>query len=411
MTGYNGVSQNPNKNSQEPQKQRIPQIELPGSAKLTLRPNCSLKILYLCQAINSVEWSGVLFIKQLAGDLSNPDSLEFEAIDMFPMDIGDHGSTSFKWTPDLIDAYDQNPELMDEGVRTALVHSHHNMNAYFSGVDKEELQDNTPEDVDMYLSLVVNNKMQWDCKIAMYGTHKVESFGSYKTLYGKGTHRFTAVKEEPVLYTISVKVYLNDLGTLAQRVSALEEQKADRLRKAAAEKQLQGGQQKQLSPFRGGDIDDNDYSTWAKNRGATQLDIPFNNKSRSTGHNIPAEYGQLLMLSSKFDGTLADALRHTDQNFAFSGGHSAQYMHFFRAKLNGVIADLKAVALNGKEDEPEWEYELLMDFVDEIQQWRAGQPLYDSIIKELQERLESMGEEEEEEDLIDTFTTRGGTNE
>lgn len=362
--------------------------------------------MYLCQKVHDTEWSGVLFIRQLKGDLDNPDTLEFEAIDMFLMDIGTPGYTSFEYGPDLVDAYDQNDALMEDGVRTAMIHSHHTMGTFFSPTDKEELEDNTPEDVDMYLSLIVNNKLTWDCKISMFGKRKVTSQGWFKKLGSKVfNYNMKDEREEKVLYIIDVKVFLENLENTARRVEQLLEQKAE---KQAAKDLEAKNKQLQLGPGGGFGNGYQNYTNRADDMDWRKPPEPV--KSKATGDAIPDEYGKLLMLSTHFSGDFEEALEFVEKSYS-DGNHMAYFLNFFRTRYFVVLDELRALAFLGAEKEDDgWDYEITTGLLDEILQWKgAKNPIFKAITNELESFIEQMdaeetAEEEEEDDDDDDNT-------
>lgn len=345
--------------------------------------------------INSIEWSAVLFIRQLEGDLDNPKSLKFEGLDVFLMDIGDHGSTKFQYGPDLVDAYDQNEQLMEEGVRTALVHSHHNMTTFFSGTDKEELEDNTPEDVDMYLSLVVNNKMSWDCKISMYGTQKVVSKGWFKKLGSKITHTIGREVEEKVLYIIDVAVFLEGLDMVAARVEQIKEQKKAEEEARAAERRVN------QPPLQLGQGSYNGYqSNFDRDMDWRQPPADLN-KSKTTGKDIPDAYAKLLMLSRTFHGSFEDALDFIEKNYQ-DGTHMAYFLNFFRTRYFVILDELRTIEFLSTKEDPEYDYDTTMGLLDEIIEWKGRKsPIFKAIVEELEGFCAQMEGEEEEEDEDD----------
>lgn len=55
--------------------------------------------------------------------------MEFTAVDMYLMDIGDATSTEFDFQDTAwLNAFDENPDLM--GLKMGLCHSHHSMAKY-----------------------------------------------------------------------------------------------------------------------------------------------------------------------------------------------------------------------------------------------------------------------------------------
>jgi hypothetical protein len=88
---------------------------------------------------------------------------------VYLMDIGTAGATDFKGNADvatLVDAYPELDELIfDKGYRIlqCKVHSHNNMEPFYSGMDQQDLETNA-QGRDLYVSIVVNNKMNFFAK-------------------------------------------------------------------------------------------------------------------------------------------------------------------------------------------------------------------------------------------------------
>lgn len=117
---------------------------------------------YLCQEINKVEWSGVLFYT-IEGTLKDPKNLKIQLTDILPMDKGNSTFTSYDLDDRVMLYMMDNPHLL--GKPMGHIHSHHIMNTFFSGVDQDELHDNAPNH-NIYLSLIVNNKQEFSCRLA-----------------------------------------------------------------------------------------------------------------------------------------------------------------------------------------------------------------------------------------------------
>lgn len=68
---------------------------------------------------------------------------------------------------------------------TKLIHSHNTFGVFFSGTDMEELEDNAPC-YNFYLSLIVNNALDFEAKIAFIGEGSVNQEIQYKALDNNG---------------------------------------------------------------------------------------------------------------------------------------------------------------------------------------------------------------------------------
>ena len=144
--------------------------------KLEITEEIQAKITRLCRTISNVEWSGILLytVKSPEMSIKDPENLVFVVKDIIPMDKGDAASTGFNMVETKRDSTLIEDPHMDycekypEAIRwtIGLIHSHHNMDVFFSGVDKKELEDNAPEHR-YYLSLIVNNKNEMIAKVAI----------------------------------------------------------------------------------------------------------------------------------------------------------------------------------------------------------------------------------------------------
>lgn len=106
------------------------------------------------------EWSGVIFYTM--------DVVENEVIfyvkHFYPLDIGDGSSTSIENYEDIIDYYDINPHAEDN-FRHGLMHSHHKMETFFSGVDQDTLVEQS-DVYDIFLSIITNNAAEYKARVA-----------------------------------------------------------------------------------------------------------------------------------------------------------------------------------------------------------------------------------------------------
>lgn len=118
---------------------------------------------------SSVEWSSILVFRA-EGDFRDPSSVKLFCTTMVPMNIGTTTYTEFETDSGAIKYLIQH-DLMDE--RRGKIHSHNNMNSFHSGTDNEDIIDNCPY-FPYYLSVVVNNKFEWDTKIGILGKEKIE---------------------------------------------------------------------------------------------------------------------------------------------------------------------------------------------------------------------------------------------
>lgn len=127
------------------------------------------QIKYLCKTIPKVEWSGVLFYS-ITGSIEKPAEMKVVLEDILPMDKGSAAYTEYHLGDEYMDYLMEDESRMDWHV--GHIHSHNTMGVFFSGTDMEELEDNS-EAHNIYLSLIVNNYMDFTAKVAFRG--KVES--------------------------------------------------------------------------------------------------------------------------------------------------------------------------------------------------------------------------------------------
>lgn len=136
--------------------------------------NLQQQIDWLHKEVGKKEWSGCLVYETISGDLNNPNDLVFRAKGVFLMDVGTAGGTDFEVTgQDTFDLTEYYPSLMEGDSRIGLIHTHHNMGISFSGVDKDELKQNS-EDYNAYLSLIVGFDLKYKARVAFVTEVKEE---------------------------------------------------------------------------------------------------------------------------------------------------------------------------------------------------------------------------------------------
>lgn len=157
-----------------------------------------LKIKYLCQIIPQDEWSGILLYK-VEGSIKDPKNCKLILKDIIPMDKGSKTYTEYTFNEKfgevvddkMIDYFNANMHAMDEDWKIGHIHSHNSMDVFFSGTDTEELHENASSH-NFYLSLIVNNWMDFTAKVAS----KITAKNSMKVVY-------TALDENGKEYEVS----------------------------------------------------------------------------------------------------------------------------------------------------------------------------------------------------------------
>lgn len=131
-----------------------------------VREKFILKVLLSNLHYHGKEWSGIVFYK-IKGKLFEK-GFSIEVLDLLPMAKGSQAFTEFEYGPEYVKYLNQNPELMeglDVDISMGFVHSHHNMETFFSGTDKNDLYDGT-EANNAYFSIIVNDDLKFNAKIA-----------------------------------------------------------------------------------------------------------------------------------------------------------------------------------------------------------------------------------------------------
>ena len=134
--------------------------------KLIIPAEVERKIRFTCQRVWNTEWSGTLFFTH-EGSFENND-LVIRCVDIYIMDIGTQAYTEFDMNPDVIAYMTEHPELLD--CQLGLIHSHNNMNSFFSQTDTTTLKEEG-RDRNNFVSLIVNNAGSYTAAI----TRKIKS--------------------------------------------------------------------------------------------------------------------------------------------------------------------------------------------------------------------------------------------
>ena len=121
------------------------------SYNLNIPNKVEQKIRLLCKEIWTTEWSGILFYTY-EGSFEN-DDLILTCEDIYLMDVGSAAYTEFDMNPEVI-SYMTDNDLLD--CQIGLIHSHNNMNTFFSGTDINTLK-KEGFSKNHFLSLIVNN--------------------------------------------------------------------------------------------------------------------------------------------------------------------------------------------------------------------------------------------------------------
>jgi proteasome lid subunit RPN8/RPN11 len=198
----------------EIQKNLPPIVKSPTSFKMFIPAKVENKIRILLNNIYNIEWSGVLFYTY-TGSFENND-LVITCEDIYPMNIGNSVYTEFENTPDIA-GYIVDNQLFD--CCHGLVHSHHNMNTFFSGTDISTLQSEGNDTVH-FVSLIVNNAGEYNAAItrkvkATFEGDMIEEFKSYDGEVINKTTKTVQQREmimyNPLIVEIEKSNYTTDL--------------------------------------------------------------------------------------------------------------------------------------------------------------------------------------------------------
>ena len=147
------------------------EINLKAKSKLIISKELQSQIMFLHNKVKDIEWSGILFHSVVSGNINEPENLVLKAERLYLQDIGVSTYTEFETNEKILDFYDAYPEAMTW--KMSLIHTHHSMNAFFSGTDTQELHDNAGK-YNYYLSLIVNHKSEFCAKIAIAAEYNIE---------------------------------------------------------------------------------------------------------------------------------------------------------------------------------------------------------------------------------------------
>jgi len=191
-----------------------PIIESKKEGVLHLSPELKTQIDTFHSFAGSTEWSGVLLYTIDKGDISDPTKLQITAKGMFPMDIGSPGYTEYDYDENTLDMYDFYPDALKEEWRLGHIHTHHNMKAYFSGTDLQELRDNIDNHA-YYLSLIVNFEGKYCAKMCIRGLRSVKenSVLEYTGLKSskKTVQEHKQQREETIVYTVALDIKIPEV--------------------------------------------------------------------------------------------------------------------------------------------------------------------------------------------------------
>ena len=214
-------------------------IKLGTIGKIIITDNLKKQIDYYHKQIGNTEWSGILFFDHTGGNIHKLKDLEFTATNVYLMDVGSATFTNFENGGEVAKAFDAINDTDLHSLR-GFIHSHHNMAAYFSGTDVQELVDNAPN-YGFYISLVVNMSDKYVCKIIFPTTsetirehHIRDANGELKKVRTRST--------ETTMLDGDLEIVFENVDTVedwvANRIKQIADKKAEAKRIEDAKKRI-----------------------------------------------------------------------------------------------------------------------------------------------------------------------------
>lgn len=153
--------------------------QLDFKVKVSISKELQSQILYHHAVYPGKEWSGILLFKETKGSLQERN-LELTADKMFLLTLGDGATVEGDNGESYIDAMEAIPDFMD--YKVGYLHTHHSMQAFHSGTDNQEIEDQAKTH-EYFLSLIVNHQGSYAAKIGFIGETEVPEY-LYKTKFG-----------------------------------------------------------------------------------------------------------------------------------------------------------------------------------------------------------------------------------
>tara|TARA_R100000995_G_scaffold84848_2_gene65202 strand:- start:2357 stop:3592 length:1236 start_codon:yes stop_codon:yes gene_type:complete len=117
---------------------------------------------YLCNKYKDLEWCGILFYTE-EGYIDNPDEYKIHIHAMYPMHVGSSASTEIDNYGEVEHYIQARPELDD--MRQGFIHSHNNMDTFFSPTDNQQLIKSSDE-YDLFLSVITNTEAEYIARVS-----------------------------------------------------------------------------------------------------------------------------------------------------------------------------------------------------------------------------------------------------
>lgn len=194
----------------------------------TLTEHCTLKItehisdqidwLHKQHAIKGLEWSAILLWSIESGEINDPENLVLNAEALYLMNIGSAGYTEYDFDAEslmeIMELYPKADPMLeeDETKRWIMghIHTHHNMSAFFSGTDMDELRTNAPQHK-YYLSLIVNYDKKYCAKLCVTGKQEATVIKTNSIFGSKNIE----IPEKNVIYYIDCDIEMPESNNIS----------------------------------------------------------------------------------------------------------------------------------------------------------------------------------------------------
>lgn len=287
------------------QKPKLLELEKKSSSyKLLVSPELEKKIRYYLDRFPSIEYSGTLFYT-VSGSFETND-LVINAFDFLLQDIGTGAYTEFNQSPDVIGYMVEHPELLDETVYQGLMHSHHNMGAFFSGTDTSTLREEGSDRVH-FVSLIIDTKGTYQAAITRVVVEEMKATGfiQYPTFNNKEvvgnpiTYSFNRKKIEYFMLEVTRPELENPFQELSNRIKEVQEQKAKAAKAAKAATPINystnknesytGYNNNYLDPYKSNNTVPANGISYQTNVGRGNLTTPINKNYEIPKNQLPFE--------------------------------------------------------------------------------------------------------------------------
>ena len=284
------------------QKPKLLELEKKSSSyKLLVSPELEKKIRYYLDRFPSIEYSGTLFYT-VSGSFETND-LVINAFDFLLQDIGTGSYTEFSESPDVIGYMVEHPELLDETVYQGLMHSHHNMGAFFSGTDTSTLREEGSDRVH-FVSLIIDTKGTYQAAITRVVVEEMKATGfiKYPTFNNKEvvgnpiTYSFNRKKIEYFMLEVTRPELENPFQELSDRIKEVQEQKVKAAKAATPitystnkNESYTGYNNNYLDPYKSNNTVPTNGISYQTNVGRGNLSIPINKNYEIPKNQLPFE--------------------------------------------------------------------------------------------------------------------------